>query len=109
MAAFGPRPTVFIVDDMEPNVRLLQRILDQADLADTRGFVDARDALAAVTGDLPDLILLDLHMPRLDGFGFLAALAEKTPDDDLLPVLAITADVDRETADARSAAGPATS
>jgi EAL domain-containing protein (putative c-di-GMP-specific phosphodiesterase class I)/CheY-like chemotaxis protein len=91
------RPVVFVVDDQEANVRLLEQILDRADLADTRSFADARVALAAVTEEVPDLILLDLHMPHLDGFGFLAALGARMADDDFLPVLVVTADVDRET------------
>ena len=91
------RPLVFVVDDQEANVRLLERLLDQADLADTRGFADAHAALAAVNADVPDLILLDLHMPRLDGFGFLSALGARLAEDDFLPVLVVTADVDRET------------
>ena len=91
------RPLVFVVDDQEANVRLLERILDQADLADTRGFSDARAALAVITVEVPDLILLDLHMPHLDGFGFLSALGAQMANDDFLPVLVVTADVDRET------------
>lgn len=88
---------MFIVDDQEANVVLLERILHQADLADTQGFGDARAALAAVSDEVPDLILLDLHMPRLDGFGFLAAIGTRMAEDDFLPVLVVTADVDRET------------
>ena len=91
------RPLVFVVDDQEANVRLLERILDQADLADTRGFSEAEAALAAITPDVPDLILLDLHMPHLDGFGFLNALTAHKADEDFLPILVVTADVDRET------------
>ncbi len=90
------RPVVYIVDDQPANVRLLERILEQANLADTRGFGDAQLALDSVTNEAPDLILLDLHMPRLDGFGFLAALAAKVAEDDFLPVLIVTADVDRD-------------
>lgn len=91
------RPLVFVVDDQEANVRLLELILDQAGLADTRGFADSRTALAAIAADAPDLILLDLHMPRLDGFGFLAALGAQIGEADFLPVLVVTADVNRET------------
>lgn len=93
----GRRPLVFVVDDQEANVRLLELILDRADLADIRGFADARAALAAVTADTPDLILLDLHMPLLDGFGFLSALGARMTEEDFLPILVVTADVDRET------------
>lgn len=90
------RPLVYIVDDQVANVRLLESILRIGDVADSRGFGDAREALAALGDDAPDLILLDLQMPHLDGFGFMAALSERAKEDDFLPVLVITADIDRD-------------
>jgi EAL domain-containing protein (putative c-di-GMP-specific phosphodiesterase class I)/DNA-binding response OmpR family regulator len=90
------RPLVYIVDDQVANVRLLESILRIGDVADSRGFGDAREALAALGDDAPDLILLDLQMPHLDGFGFMAALSERANEDDFLPVLVITADINRD-------------
>lgn len=85
--------TVVVVDDQPAIVALLERFLDATDVAFVHGFTDPRQALDHCAGRLPDLILLDLHMPDLDGFAFMAALKELVPDDGFLPVLVLTADV----------------
>ena len=43
----------------------------------------------------PDLIILDLMMPGLDGFGFMTEAAKFVPEDTYLPILVITADTTR--------------
>jgi len=85
--------TVVVVDDKQANVALLERLLDPDDVGRVHGFTDPRQALAHCAGSLPDLVLLDLHMPDLDGFAVLDALGELVPDDGFLPVLVLTADV----------------
>ena len=84
---------IVVVDDVPANVALLERLLNAAGIRAVRGFSDPVAALDDCRRDQPDLILLDLHMPRLDGFSFLAALEEVVPDGRFLPVLALTADV----------------
>jgi EAL domain-containing protein (putative c-di-GMP-specific phosphodiesterase class I)/DNA-binding response OmpR family regulator len=86
---------IFIVDDQEPNVRLLERVLARAGFANVRSFGDGRSMLDAVGTDDPDLILLDLHMPAPDGFAVLEALEARAPADDYLPILVLTADAER--------------
>ncbi len=83
---------VLIVDDLEANVVLLQRILADAGIADLRAITDSRQALAAILELEPDLVLLDLHMPNLDGTEVLRSLQESLPPDHFLPVLVLTAD-----------------
>ena len=51
---------------------------------------DGVEALAAVTASPPDAILLDLMMPRLDGFGVLAHL-QQDPAHRAIPVIVLTA------------------
>jgi CheY-like chemotaxis protein len=51
---------------------------------------DGRAALAAVSAQKPDLILLDLMMPRMDGFEFVSEL-RKQPDWRSIPIIVITA------------------
>lgn len=87
---------IFIVDDQEPNVRLLEQLLQRAGFANLRSFVDGGSMLEAFGEDRPDLILLDLHMPALDGFAVLEALRGRTARDDYLPVLVLTADAERQ-------------
>ncbi|NKZ04205.1 ATP-binding response regulator [Actinomadura latina] len=69
---------VLIVDDDEPARRILRGLVDGA--ADRIGeAADGSAALAAVAADPPDLILLDLRMPGMDGYEVLARLPAATP------------------------------
>jgi len=77
------------------NLSLLERVLSRAGFKDIRSFSDSRAGLAAIEATEPDLLLLDLHMPGLDGLGVLAALRERSTDNDFLPVLVLTGDADR--------------
>jgi EAL domain-containing protein (putative c-di-GMP-specific phosphodiesterase class I)/DNA-binding response OmpR family regulator len=91
----GEGARIFIVDDQEPNVRLLEQLLSRAGFGNTRSFRDGRSMLDALDTDEPDLILLDLHMPAPDGFAVLEALRARDTDDGYLPVLVLTADAER--------------
>jgi EAL domain-containing protein (putative c-di-GMP-specific phosphodiesterase class I) len=84
---------VVIVDDHIANVRLLERLLGDAGAGELHAFTDPRQALAHCAGALPDLLLLDLHMPHLDGFEVLEAMRELVPPGRFLPVLVLTADI----------------
>lgn len=97
--------TVVIVDDEPANVALLRRLLDTAAIVRVHGFTDPRQALAHCAESLPDLVLLDLHMPGLDGFGFMEALKGLVPGGRFLPVLVLTADVTTEVRERALSAG----
>jgi EAL domain-containing protein (putative c-di-GMP-specific phosphodiesterase class I) len=84
--------TVLIVDDEQPNVALLERMLRAAGISRVHGITDPREVLTSYRHLDPDLVLLDLHMPHLDGFAVLDALARVVPPDDYVPVLVLTAD-----------------
>ena len=99
--------SIYVVDDNEANRRLLELLLATVGFANIRLFADGATALEAIRADRPDIILLDLHMPGLDGFDVLATLARMIPREDFLPVLVLTADVDRDTR-SRALAGGAT-
>ena len=85
---------VMVVDDSPANVRLLQRLLHDAGVTAVEGFTDPHPALRRCKESLPDVLLLDLHMPGLDGFGVMEALHSLLPADAFLPVLVLTADED---------------
>jgi len=87
---------IVIVDDEPANVRLLERILQQAGYTDLTSTTDPRDALALCKETEPDLILLDLHMPHVDGFAVMAELRPLLADDNYLPILVLTADITRD-------------
>lgn len=85
----APVPSILLVDDTVENLRLLAGMLA------TRGF-DARpvtsgaEALEAVAHEVPDLILLDVTMPGMNGFEVCARLREQ-PDWRDIPVIFLTA------------------
>jgi putative two-component system response regulator len=81
--------TVLVVDDIAPNARLLQRLL----MRDGHRVIFARDgeeALERVRHDHPDLVLMDVIMPTLDGLETCRRL-KSDPSTRLVPVVLITA------------------
>ena len=84
-----PQPTVLIVDDDAVDLNLLAKILqDQAYIP--WPVLDGRQALAAAQAEPPELILLDVNMPELDGFEICRRL-KADPALRAIPVIFITA------------------
>lgn len=83
---------ILIVDDQPPNVRLLERLLGSHGFRELTGTTDSREVEPLFERIQPDLILLDLHMPYLDGFAVMGALAPHLARERYLPVLVLTAD-----------------
>jgi putative nucleotidyltransferase with HDIG domain len=88
---------ILIVDDQEANVRLLQRFLIPAGYVNLKSVMDSRTVLDVYQEFQPDLILLDLHMPHLDGLAVMKLLKPLISANDYLPILVLTADVLPET------------
>ncbi|MGQ0549738.1 MAG: HD domain-containing phosphohydrolase [Armatimonadota bacterium] len=86
---------IMIVDDQEANVRLLERILQQAGFDKVKSTTDPRLALSLFAGFQPDLVLLDLHMPNVDGFQIMEELRHRI-EGTYLPILVLTADITPE-------------
>ncbi len=96
---------VIVVDDLEPNVRLLEKLFRSVGITNVYGFTDPR-VFASACADLdPDLVLLDLHMPHMTGLEVLAALRASAPRDSFLPVLVLTADITPEARERALAGG----
>jgi response regulator RpfG family c-di-GMP phosphodiesterase len=83
---------ILIVDDQTDNLRVLATVLEFAGYPNVRGLNDSRNILPIFEELQPDLILLDLHMPHLDGLAALDLLATVISEDDYLPVLVLTGD-----------------
>lgn len=66
------RPRVLVVDDEEPIRTVVADVLSDEGY-DVSLAVDGSDALISCRDSRPDLILLDLNMPGVDGRGFLTA------------------------------------
>lgn len=87
---------ILIVDDQEANLLLLEKILEGEGYGHTRTVADPRQVLDLCVEFRPDLLLLDLHMPHMDGFAVMEQL-QQTGFDPYLPILVLTADCTRET------------
>ena len=83
---------ILIVDDQQENIKLLEAVLAAHGYVNLFSTVDATRALAHVRDLQPDLVLLDLHMPNVDGFDVLEQLAPHIDSRDYVPILVITAD-----------------
>lgn len=87
---------ILIVDDQEPNVLLVQSLLEDEGYEHIRTTLDSRQVLDIYREFQPDLIVLDLQMPYLDGYGVMRQLREYIPRQSYVPILVLTADVTRE-------------
>ncbi|MDB5097128.1 MAG: ntrB [Cyanobacteria bacterium RYN_339] len=87
----SPRVHVLVVDDLADNRGLLAQILVRRGYRVSQA-ADGRAALAAIAADPPDLLLLDLMMPVMDGFMVLAALRDRPG---FLPTIVVTAATER--------------
>ena len=89
------RPLVLVVDDVQANRELLEGHLDRLGY-EVRQAQDGVEALEAVAAQEPDLVLLDIDMPRMDGITVCQRL-KADPVQRLVPVVLITAHQDRKT------------
>ena len=96
---------ILIVDDEAANVLLVQRLLEDAGYGALTTTTDSRRVLELYRSVHPDLILLDLMMPHLDGLAVLEQLRGEIPADAYVPVLVLTADVTLEAKRRALAAG----
>lgn len=87
---------VLIIDDQPANLRLLEDLLTREGLTHVVGTTDARKALELYAAFDPDLIVLDLMMPELDGYAVLEHLKRRGDPYDFRPVLVVTADATGE-------------
>ena len=83
------QPRVLVVDD-DPDVHQMIAAQLQGEVAEIRFAFNGRDALALLEQFTPDLVLLDLMMPVMNGMGFFNALRHD-PRFQQLPVVVITA------------------
>ncbi len=82
-------PTVLVVDDNQQNLELLQAYLEDMKCV-TVPASDGLEALEIIANDPPDLILLDVMMPKMSGFEVCKRI-KNDPDTDDIPVIMVTA------------------
>ncbi len=83
---------ILVVDDEPANIQLLRRILEPRGFENVEATTEPAQALDLIVEQDPDLVLLDLLMPGMDGFEVLEAVGERIPEDVYLPILVLTSD-----------------
>lgn len=81
-------PKMLIVDDDPVDREQARRCVAAVDALEITEAGDGREAMAVCLETVPDIVLTDLRMPKLDGLGLVQALKEKLP---LVPVILMTA------------------
>lgn len=75
-------PKILIVDDQVQNLQLLVEVLSESNY-DIMASKNPKDAIRIAQDELPDLILLDINMPEMDGFEVCKALKQDPLTRDL--------------------------
>jgi PleD family two-component response regulator len=87
---------ILIIDDERISVALLEQLLQKSGYSRILGVTDSRKALETCAAFDPDLILLDLIMPNVDGFAILETLRSTDASERFLPIVVLTADAGEE-------------
>jgi response regulator RpfG family c-di-GMP phosphodiesterase len=96
---------ILVVDDEPNNVLLLTGILERAGYTRVQSTTDPTVIVGMFAREPADLVLLDLHMPEVDGFELMRRLGPLTADGTLVPLLVLTADRGEDTKRAALACG----
>ncbi|MGH2594836.1 MAG: protein kinase domain-containing protein, partial [Actinomycetota bacterium] len=83
-----PRPAILVVDDVPQNVRLLEAVLTSNGY-EVRSASSGQEALELVAAEAPDLVLLDVQMPGMNGYEVCRRI-RSDPSTRFLPVVMVT-------------------
>jgi CheY-like chemotaxis protein len=98
---------ILIIDDQPENLWFLEDVLGGAGFTNCRTTTNARNVANIWLEFRPALVLLDLHMPEVDGITVLKALVKCLAGDEYLPVMILTSDMSDEARKKAFAAGAA--
>jgi two-component system sensor histidine kinase/response regulator len=90
------KANILIVDDQEANIDVLEGFLEMQGYLHIKTTTDPRQVVTLLETFQPDVILLDLSMPYMNGFEVMEELKKILPDHILLPILVLTADITSE-------------
>ena len=96
---------ILIVDDKEANIDILAGLLEMQGYSNVISVMDPQRVMELFHSFQPDLILLDIMMPYLDGYQVMDLLKEFIPETTYLPILVLTADISPETRQKALASG----
>jgi len=94
VSANRKKPLILVVDDQPININLLERKLQRENM-EVMTAANGRECLDAVSRITPDLILLDVMMPEMDGIETCERL-KKNPETNAIPIIFITARSSKE-------------
>jgi len=83
------RPKILVVDDDPDIIEAITTVLESLDEFDVRSARDGVECIEAVKEETPDLLILDLLMPRVDGFAVVRDLRDN-PRYRKLPIIILT-------------------
>jgi putative two-component system response regulator len=95
-AALYSRMKILVIDDEPFNVALLEAMLAESGYTRVKSVTDSRLAMDTCVSFDPDLVLLDLMMPHVDGFAVLESIRAAAAET-FLPVVILTADANETT------------
>lgn len=98
---------LLIVDDNVANICLMSNILNRLGFRFIESTTDPRETFGLLERFKPDLIMLDLNMPYLDGFAVMQQLSRIIPRETFLPILVVSNDASGETTRRALASGAA--
>src|SRR6476659_8066802 len=95
-AALYSKMKIVVIDDEPANVALLEDMLAEGGYTRVKSLTDSRLAMETCVSFDPDLVLLDLMMPHVDGFAVLESIRAAAAEA-FLPVVVLTADANETT------------
>ena len=101
----GPKPRILVVDDSSLVRLYCREVLERAGF-EVEQAINGIEAMEKVLEQTFDLVIVDVNMPRMDGFSFIRALRGSAPQAATLPALVVTTEAgpqDREEARASGA------
>jgi two-component system, chemotaxis family, chemotaxis protein CheY len=104
MAAIGPRIRILVVDDSSL-VRLYYRHVLEESGFEVEQAINGIEAIEKVQAQAFNLVIVDVNMPKMDGFSFLRALRRSAPSVASLPALVITTESSEQDLDDARKAG----
>jgi PleD family two-component response regulator len=90
------RMKILIIDDEKHSVMAFEHFLRKTGYSRVLGITDSRAAVETCAEFDPDLILLDLIMPNIDGYTILETLRANEDPENFLPIVVLTADTTEE-------------
>lgn len=87
---------ILAIDDEPANLALVQAVLLREGYKNVELLTEPLRAADRHLAFKPDLVLLDLMMPTIDGYALLDSLGRLTGEDDLVPIMVLTADTSIE-------------